>query len=157
MTRTAHDRFAKEYFQQVLGNLGEVEISLEIRDEVRQVDVMFVPAASPESDRKNLGLLGKMISSHCLIEPFRNQPSKTEIRNCMLKLFAFHGKLQRDVRRDARRESKSLTEDELPSLWILATSTSAALLNSYGWRHAARSGQNPSQTGLKGCIVWMRP
>jgi len=128
MTRTAHDRFAKEYFQQVLGNLGEVEISLEIRDEVRQVDVWFVPAASPESDPENLGLLGKMISSHCLIEPFRNQPSKTEIRNCMLKLFAFHGKLQRD----ARRESDSLTEDELPSLWILATSASAALLNSFG-------------------------
>jgi len=56
----------------------------------------------------------------------------------MLKLFAFHGKLQRDARRDARRESQSLTEDELPSLWILATSASAALLNSFGAKTQAK-------------------
>ena len=74
-----------------------------------------------------IGLLSKLVSSPCLIEPFRNQPSKTEIRTCMLKLFS----LQSDLQRQARRENRSLPETELPRLWILATSASAALLDSF--------------------------
>lgn len=69
-----------------------------------------------------------MVSTPCLLEPFRNQPSKTEIRNCIIKLFSLHGELQRR----ARREDEELPENELPSLWILATSASTALVDSFG-------------------------
>ncbi|HBY78154.1 MAG TPA: hypothetical protein DEG47_14385, partial [Cyanobacteria bacterium UBA11148] len=75
----------------------------------------------------NLGLLSQLVSNPCLIEPFRNQPSKTEIRTCLLKLLS----LQSDLQRQARRENRSLPETELPRLWILATSASITLLDSF--------------------------
>lgn len=103
MTRQPHDQFAKQYLEELLAPLGDVETSRDIPGEVRQVDVLFTP--NPGSDRQMLGLLGKLVSDPCLLEPFRNQPSKTEIRNCMLKLFSFHGELQRRARRE---------EEELP-------------------------------------------
>ena len=46
----------------------------------------------------------------------------------MLKLFQVHG----DYRRQARRDEKSLPEEQLPYLWILASSASENLLKSFG-------------------------
>lgn len=100
MTRQPHDQFAKQYLSELLAPLGEVEITREVTDEVRQVDVWFAPAPQPAADTQFLGLLGKMASSTCLLKPFRNQLSKTEIRNCILKLFVLHGELQRQARRE---------------------------------------------------------
>lgn len=71
-----------------------------------------------------------MVLNPCLLEPFRNQPSKTEIRNCILKLFSLYSELQRQ----ARRESDMLTEIGLPKLWILTTSASDSLLASFGFK-----------------------
>ncbi|MFL9454797.1 MULTISPECIES: hypothetical protein [Nostocales] len=69
-----------------------------------------------------------MTASSCLLEPFRNQPSRTEVRNCILKLFSYFGELQRR----AKRERTSFPEEDLPRLWILATSASDNLLESFG-------------------------
>lgn len=128
MTRQPHDQFAKQYLAELLTPLGTVEVSREVTDEVRQIDLYFAPAPTPTADSQALGLLGKLALSTCLLEPFRNQPSKTEIRTCMLKLFS----LQSDLQRQARRENRGFPEDDLPRLWIVATSASAALLNSFG-------------------------
>ena len=128
MTRQPHDQFAKQYLSELLEPLGTVEISREVTDEVRQIDLYFSPSPTPETEPPNLGLLSQLVSSPCLIEPFRNQPSKTEIRTCILKLFS----LQSDLQRQARRENRSLPETELPRLWILATSASTALVESFG-------------------------
>jgi len=117
-----------QYLAELLTPLCTVEVSREVSDEVRQIDLYFAPAPTPPAEPPSLGLLSKLVSSPCLIEPFRNQPSKTEIRTCMLKLFS----LQSDLQRQARRENRSLSETELPHLWILATSASATLLDSIG-------------------------
>ncbi|MEC4814928.1 MAG: hypothetical protein SAK29_16855 [Scytonema sp. PMC 1069.18] len=128
MTRQPHDQFAKQYLEELLSPYGLVEVTREVIDEVRFVDVLFAPAASPSTELQNLGLLGRIAKKDCLLEPFRNQPSKTELRNCMLKLFSICGELQRK----ARRENTPLPEDDLPHLWILTTSASLNLLNSFG-------------------------
>lgn len=112
MTRQPHDQFAKQYLAELLTPLGTVEVSREVSDEVRQIDLYFAPAPTPPAELPSLALLSKLVSSPCLIEPFRNQPSKTEIRTCMLKLFS----LQSDLQRQARRENRSLPETELPRL-----------------------------------------
>ncbi|KAB8333846.1 hypothetical protein SD80_011335 [Scytonema tolypothrichoides VB-61278] len=130
MTRQPHDQFAKQYLEELLSPLGKVEVSREVTDEVRQVDILFSPTASPDADPQSLGLLGRIAASASLLEPFRNPPSKTEVRNCILKLFSVCGEFQRK----AKRESTSLPEDNLPRLWILAPSASAALLDSFGAR-----------------------
>ncbi|MFH7030542.1 MAG: hypothetical protein ACHBN1_35590 [Heteroscytonema crispum UTEX LB 1556] len=130
MTRQPHDQFAKQYLEELLSPFGKVEVSREVTDEVRQIDILFSPAPSPNADLQSLGLLGRIATTASLLEPFRNQPSKTEVRNCLLKLFSVCGELQRK----AKRENQSLPEDNLPRLWILATSASTTLLESFGAR-----------------------
>lgn len=128
MTRTVHDRFAKQYLTELLAPLGEVETNREVFGEVRQIDVWFVPKPQPTTNPQGLGLLGRFASNACLLEPFRNAPTPTEIRNCMLKLFELHGELQRKARRDSER----IQEAALPKLWILSPSASAILLDEFG-------------------------
>jgi len=95
---------------------------------VRQVDVWFVPASSPSTNSSNLGLLGQMAATACLFEPFRNAPTVAEIHGCLLKLYS----LRAELLRKARREKRSVSEDELPILWILSPSCSQRLLNGFG-------------------------
>ncbi len=128
MTRQPHDQFAKQYLAELLAPLGEVETSRDVVSEVRQVDVWFMPASSPSIEPQNLGLLGKMASTACLLEPFRNAPTPVEIRNCQLKLYSLHGELLRK----ARREQNSVSEADLPRLWILSPSISSRLVNGFG-------------------------
>ncbi|MDJ0674093.1 MAG: hypothetical protein QNJ36_01610, partial [Calothrix sp. MO_167.B42] len=127
MTRQPHDQFAKEYLEELLTSLGRVETSKDVKSEVREIDVWFVPNASP-SNTSELGLLAKMATTSCLFEPFRNPPSEVEIRSCLLKLYTVHGDLLRQV----KREKRSLSEAELPHLWILTPSCSARRLNGFG-------------------------
>ncbi|MBD2564934.1 MULTISPECIES: hypothetical protein [Nostoc] len=127
MTRQPHDQFAKEYLEELLTSLGKVETSKDVKSEVREIDVWFVPNASP-SNTSELGLLAKMAATSCLFEPFRNAPSEVEIRSCLLKLYTVHG----DLLRQAKREKRSLSEGELPCLWILTPSCSPRMLNGFG-------------------------
>lgn len=128
MTRQMHDQFAKQYLEELLAPLGTVETSREVSSEVRQVDVGFIPAASPTTNPQVLGLLGQIASSACVLEPFRNAPTPIEVRNCLLKLYALQG----DLLRKARRERDALSEAEFPRLWIFSPSCSANLLNGFG-------------------------
>ncbi|MEQ8959598.1 MAG: hypothetical protein RLP02_17025, partial [Coleofasciculus sp. C2-GNP5-27] len=127
MTRQPHDQFAKQYLEELLSSLGTVETSHDVSSEVRQIDIWFVPAPSPSTDSENLGLLGKMATTACLFEPFRNAPTPGEVRSCMSKLHS----VEAELLRKARRERRSLSEDELPLLWILSPSCSQRLLNGF--------------------------
>lgn len=137
MTRQAHDQLAKQYLAELLAPLGQVETSRDVASEVRQVDVWFQPGSSPPSNAPNLGLLGQIASSSCLIEVFRNPPSPVEVRNCQLKLYSVHGELLRQ----ARREKNSLTEAQFPHLWILSPTCSAQFINGFGGKINQQWGQ----------------
>ncbi len=128
MTRQQHDQFAKQYLEELLSPLGKVEFSREVTDKVRQIDIFFSPIPSPKVNPQSLGLLSRIAENTALLEPFRNQPSKTEIRNCIIKLFTVHGELQRK----AKRENISLPEGDLPYLWFFSPSASTGLLESFG-------------------------
>ncbi|TRU52174.1 MAG: hypothetical protein EWV49_05955, partial [Microcystis aeruginosa Ma_QC_Ch_20071001_S25] len=58
-SRKPHDQFAKNYLEQLLSPLGTVEISKEVSDETRQIDLFFSP--NPEPNRNYLGLLGRIV------------------------------------------------------------------------------------------------
>jgi hypothetical protein len=128
MTRKPHDQFAKQYLEELLAPLGNVETSREISPEIRQVDVWFVPTPSPATAAENLGLLGRMATSACLLEPFRNPPSPAEVLDCQSKL----NSVRSEMRRKARRERTSFPESDWPHLWILSPSCSTRLLNGFG-------------------------
>ena len=122
MTRQHHDQLAKQYIVELLQFLGEVTTSKDVASEIRQIDVYFIPDQTKKTAIP-LGLLSKIASEPCLIEVFRNAPTLAEIRNCKLKLYSLYGELMRT----ARREKKSLTEAELPLLWILTPTLSKSM------------------------------
>ncbi|MEQ9238881.1 hypothetical protein [Coleofasciculus sp. E2-BRE-01] len=130
MTRKPHDQFAKQYLEELLAPLGSVETSREISPEIRQVDVWFVPTPSPSTAPENLGLLGRMAATACLLEPFRNAPSPSEVLDCQSKL----NSVRSEMRRKARREGTSFREADWPNLWILSPSCSTRLLDGFGAR-----------------------
>jgi Domain of unknown function (DUF4351) len=128
MAKNSFDQFSKQFLEEFLSPLGTVETSLEVAGEPQFVDVYFVPSAQAAKIPTDLGILGRMLQTPCLIEPFRNQPTLVEVRSCLLKLFQVHG----DYHRRAKRSSESLPEGNLPQLWILASSASEALLYKFG-------------------------
>ena len=138
MTRQHHDQLGKQYLAELLKLLGEVTTSKDVASETRQIDVYFVP---DKEKAKNtaipLGLLSKIAAQLCLIEVFRNAPSLVEIRNCKLKLYLVHGELMRS----ARREKKSLTEADLPLLWILTPTLSQSMKTSLGVKQKKEWGE----------------
>lgn len=126
MTRQPHDQLAKEYLEELLAPLGEVKTSKDVKSEVQEIDVWFVPTTT--SANSELGLLGKMAVTSCLFEPYRNAPNEIEIRSCLLKLYSVHGELLRQ----AKREKRSISEEELPFLWILTPTCSEKILEGFG-------------------------
>jgi Domain of unknown function (DUF4351) len=128
MVKNCFDQFSKQLLEEILAPYGQIEISHEVSGEPQLVDVYFVPGNQGVPTVSELGVLGRIAQTPCLLEPFRKQPSIIEVRGCLLKLFQVHG----DYQRQARREESSLLENNLPNLWILATSASDGLLNLLG-------------------------
>ncbi|MEA5511768.1 hypothetical protein VB715_18510 [Crocosphaera sp. UHCC 0190] len=135
MTRQPHDQFAKEYLEELLTPLGTIKKSKKVKSEVQEIDVFFEPTTSSISTELPLGLLGKIATTPCLFEPFRNPPSEVEIRSCLLKLYAVQG----DILRKAKRTNLSITESELPILWILTPTLSGRMIQGLG---ATEAGDN---------------
>ena len=126
MSRTPFDVFCKQFLETFLSPIGTVNINREIPGESRWVDVWFEPNIPATMDSTDLGLLGRIAKTPCLIEPFRNQPPVIEVCNCKAKLFAVFGELQRQAHREKRSIPDSL--EGFPWLWILAPSASEKLL-----------------------------
>ena len=104
MTRIPFDQLSKQFLEELLSPVGIVQRSLEVPGESKFVDVWFTPNAAAEA-APDLGLLSRIAATACLLEPFRNPPSRTEVRTCLLKLFW----IQEDGRRKSQPENRSLT------------------------------------------------
>jgi hypothetical protein len=124
MTQTPHDQLAKQYLEEFLAPFGRVERQYEVPGEAKQVDVWFVPQRSEARSAQEMGILGRMTQGMSLLEPFRNAPTRTEVRTCLLKLLW----IQDDEQRKAKQADQPLAEADLPMLWILASTVSQPLL-----------------------------
>ena len=136
MTRFPHDQFAKDFLESLLSPLGQVQTSVKISSEVREMDVYFTPDPSL-SPRSNLGLLGKCAITTAVFEPYRNSVKVPQIRACMSKLFDLHSYLIREAKRQQQSEPGDDSPQErlrqrLPMLWILTPTLSADILDSLG-------------------------
>nr|WP_152590797.1 hypothetical protein [Nostoc sphaeroides] len=119
---------AKDYLEQLLTPYGEVQAARRVAGEVREIDVYFIPKPQPSNIPETLRLLGQLVTTPCLLEPFRNAASATEICDCLLKLLEVRGDLQRQSNRNKTR----ILESDLPKLWILTPTASAQLLSGFG-------------------------
>jgi uncharacterized protein YjeT (DUF2065 family) len=136
MTQVPFDQLSKQYLEEFLEPLETVQRNLEVLGESKFVDVWFVPTTPLSSWAKDLGLLGQIIQSPCLLEPFRNAPSRTEIRTCVLKLIW----IQEEQRRKGKQQTQSLQENNLPQLWILAAIASNPVIQDFGRQEQSQWG-----------------
>ncbi|WP_293353905.1 MULTISPECIES: flagellar assembly protein H [unclassified Microcoleus] len=127
MTRFIHDRFAKEFLEELLSPLGTVNVGRDVTSEVREIDVYFTPGTAIPEYSENLGLLGKMAGTTAIFEPFRNPANASEICSCLGKLLDVRGELERKF----RRENTRYDDAQLPKLWILTPTASKALVDSF--------------------------
>src|SRR4028119_390555 len=127
MTRFIHDRFAKEYLEELLSPIGTVNVGRDVTSEVREIDVYFTPTNAILEYSETLGLLGKMANTTAIFEPFRNPANVSEICSCLGKLLDVRGELERKF----RRENTRYDDGQLPKLWILMPTASKALVDSF--------------------------
>ncbi|MBE9007411.1 DUF4351 domain-containing protein [Fortiea sp. LEGE XX443] len=128
MTRFIHDQFAKDYLEELLKTFGQVQAPSRVASEVREIDVLFTPNATPTANRETLGLLGKMATTPAIFEPFRNPASVGEINDCISKLSSIKSAMQRE----AKRNKIKIPNSEIPQLWILTPTASKNLICGFG-------------------------
>jgi hypothetical protein len=62
------------------------------------------------------------------LEPFRNAPTRTEVKTCLLKLLW----VQEDERRKDKKVGVNTLDVDLPRLWILAATTHQPVIDDFG-------------------------
>ena len=87
---------------------------MKVPGEPKFIDAYFVPNNSESILDEDLGLLGQIVNTKCCLEPFRNAPTRTEIKTCLLKLFW----IQEDERRKDKKVGINTPNVDLPRLWI---------------------------------------
>lgn len=127
MTRFIHDKFAKDYLEELLKDYGEVKSSEKVLGEIKEIDVLFTHKVEQASNLQVLGLLGRFAEHPAILEPFRNPASTDEICDCILKLLEVKGGL----RREAKANKTKLQEEKIPKLWILTPTASPTILSSF--------------------------
>ncbi len=115
----------KDYLETFLASSGDVKTSLNVTAETQEIDVYFRPT-SPEIPPE-LGLLGKLAQTPCLLEPYRNPVTIEGILACLSKLFTVREQLQRE----AHRNQQPLLAENIPRLWILTPTASQRIITAF--------------------------
>lgn len=147
--RNVFDQLAKRLLVQAFQQTGEVRTQVEISAETQAIDAWVHPAPDAAQTRRALGLLGRLAERTCLVEPFHDPPSMTEIRDCLLKQFAYDAR----ARRTARAEDRE-AEPMVP-LWILSAGVPRTALVAFEFRPLAGwpEGVYGAATGLEARLV----
>ncbi|MBD2291154.1 DUF4351 domain-containing protein [Microcystis wesenbergii FACHB-1317] len=125
MTRFLWDKFSKDYLETFLSSSGDVKTSLDVTAETQEIDVYFRPT-SPEMPPE-LGLLGRLAQTPCLLEPYRNPVTIDGIIACLSKLLTVREQLQRE----AHRHQQPLLAENIPRLWILTPTASQRIITAF--------------------------
>ena len=126
MTQIRFDQLAKQYLEAFLEPLGTVQRHLEVPGESKFIDIWFTPDPAAAPPALDFGILSRIATTPCLLEPFRNPPSRQETRSCLLKLLW----MQEQTRRQAKPAPQP--EVSLPKLWILASNLSKPIVTEFG-------------------------
>ena len=115
----------KDYLETFLSSSGDVKTSLDVTAKTQEIDVYFRPN-SPEMPPE-LGLLGKLAQTPCLLEPYRNPVTIEGILACLSKLLTVREQLQRE----AHRNQQPLLAENIPRLWILTPTASQRIITAF--------------------------
>ncbi len=137
MTRKIHDQFSKSLLNGLLSPGGTVQSSYSLSSEVKEIDILFQPDPIAISALQSLGLLARMATRFCLIEPYRNPVALAEIEACLSRAL----EVRQLQRREAKRDRVPAKQVILPHLWILSPTVSKATLESFQARQQEDWGQ----------------
>ena len=128
MAKFIHDQFSKDYLSELLlyYEAGEVETEKQVSGESRFIDLWFVPKPDIKVIEP-LGLLGQIILTPCIFEPYRNPVTEDQIGECLSKLLD----MKREIQKEAKNNKRKLKRTQLPYLWILTPTISDNILSGY--------------------------
>lgn len=108
--RSRFDQFAKQVTGLGFSRAGPVHTDEEVSPDARHIDIWFTPGPAAAATLAPLGLLGRIGSAACTLEPFHCTPGADEVMDCLFKQHVFRGIL-------ARRSP----ETALPTQWIVSS------------------------------------
>ena len=128
MSKFPHDDFAKAYLTELLSTIGKATPNHPLKNETRFADLWFELNPKIAERRIELGLLGELLTRNSLIEVFRNPATPVEIRTCQSKLSTLEIKLLNK----AKRNEQTLSEHQLPYLWLIMPTASENIHEGFG-------------------------
>lgn len=127
--RNRFDQLAKQIGKAVLDASGLTVVHAEIAPEPLHADLLHEPDPRRAAERKDLGLLGRLVSVPCLLEPYSDTPSADEFRACLAKHLAWWRQRTRQQRGDGRNlpygPRRKLAD---PFLWLLCGGSPNSIL-----------------------------
>jgi hypothetical protein len=119
--RNRFDQLARQIGKTALEAAGLTIVHAEITPEPLHADLLHEPDPAKIAERQQLGLLGRLASLPCLLEPYSDTPSAEEFRACLVKHFAWWQRRARQQRTDGRRSETQGPRRKLmdPFLWVL--------------------------------------
>jgi hypothetical protein len=118
--RNRFDQLAKQIGKAALEASGLTVVHAEITPEPLHADLRHEPDPAKAAERKQLGLLGRLVSLPCLLEPYSDAPSAEEFRACLAKHIAWWQQRARQQRADGRKsEERPRRKLVDPFLWLL--------------------------------------
>ncbi len=128
MPKFPHDDFSKTYLTELLSVIGKAVPNRPLKAETHFADLWFELDPKLASERSRLGLLGELLDRNGLIEVFRKAATTTEIRTCQGKF----SRLESELIRKAKRQQKTVLEEELPHIWLIMPTASETILGGFG-------------------------
>lgn len=124
--RNRFDQLGKQIGQRALKLCGTTVAHDEISPDAQHADLRHEPVVSRTAERAQLGLLGRLTSTLCLLELYGHAPGEDEVLACLGKLIAFRQKRARTFRRQRRPQQEGAPVK--PFLWILSAGRPDAVL-----------------------------
>jgi hypothetical protein len=128
--RNRFDQLAKQIGKAALEVSGLTVVHAEITPEPLHADLLHEPDPAKAAERKRLGLLGRLVSLPCLLEPYSDTPSAEEFRACLAKHIAWWQQRGRQHRADGRKltDPRPRRKHVDPFLWILCGGAPSSIL-----------------------------
>jgi hypothetical protein len=139
--RNRFDHTAKQIGKAALSPSGATSVHDEISPETQHADLRHEPDPARRSERRRLGLLGRLAAVPCLLEIYGHAPNAEELRACLAKHFAFWQRRAREARahnRQRRTRRQRPRSFAAPYLWIITAGSPRTILRELGLRSARR-------------------
>ncbi len=104
------DQFFKEFVRRALEPWGNPQVGTEISAFPQEADLLFEPDPSKAGREVQLGLLGRITSSTCLLEAFHDPPSVEDMLVCYRKQLTLH-----------HQKASRGNQQTVPVLWVFSS------------------------------------